>query len=143
MVKVKHIHRFKVYFGDTDAAGIVYYPNFYKWMDQASAELVAKAVLPTSRLYKEEKILLPLLEAFCKFQSPLFFEDIVDVHSEVTEINSKTFRVEHVFKREEEFIAKGYEIKAWTRKKEEKLKAEPIPNDIRKKLEFDVESTIS
>jgi acyl-CoA thioester hydrolase len=27
---------FKVEWGDTDAAGIVYSPNDYKWMDQAT-----------------------------------------------------------------------------------------------------------
>lgn len=27
-------YRVKVHWGDTDAAGIVFYPNYYKWMDE-------------------------------------------------------------------------------------------------------------
>ncbi|GAB3053242.1 acyl-CoA thioesterase [Virgibacillus ainsalahensis] len=140
---MKNIHQIKVYFGDTDAAGIVFYPNFYKWMDQASAELFATAVRPTSRLYSEKNILLPLLETFCEFHFPLLHEDIVDIHSEVTEVHRKTFRVEHTFKRGEKVMAKGYEIKAWTKQTDGKLKAETIPDSVRKKLGFDVRSTIS
>ena len=29
-------YRFKIRFGDTDAAGIVFYPNYYRWMDEAT-----------------------------------------------------------------------------------------------------------
>ena len=34
-------YSFKVRWGDTDAAGIVFYPNFYKWMDEATHEFLA------------------------------------------------------------------------------------------------------
>lgn len=135
---LKNIHQIKVYFGNTDAAGIVFYPNFYEWMDQASAEFLGKAILPTSRLFKEKNILLPLLETFCEFHSPLFFEDVVEIHSEVTEINDKTFKLVHEFKREGKTVAKGYEIKAWTTKIDGTLKAIPIPNEVRRLLDFEV-----
>ena len=29
-----HIHHVDVYFGDCDPAGIVFFPNFSRWMDQ-------------------------------------------------------------------------------------------------------------
>ncbi|MCG7336285.1 acyl-CoA thioesterase [Sporosarcina sp. ACRSM] len=127
---MKNIHPIKVVFGDTDAAGIVFYPNFYRWMDQAAHELVGKAVLPVSKLQTERKIILPLLETFCQFKSPLFFEDQIEVHSQVVEVQNKVFKVEHVFKRREQVVASGYEKRAWTSTADGVPKAVPIPEDV-------------
>lgn len=127
---MNNIHQVKAYFGDTDAAGIVFYPNFYKWMDQATTELIRKNILPTV-FYKEKHILLPLIETFCEYYSPIYFEDMVDIYSEITKITDRTMRVEHVFKREGEIVAKGYEVKAWTKKEESGIKSESIPEKVK------------
>ena len=127
---MNNIHQVKAYFGDTDAAGIVFYPNFYKWMDQATTELIRKNILPTV-FYKEKHILLPLIETFCEYYSPIYFEDMVDIYSEITKITDRTMRVEHVFKREGEIVAKGYEVKAWTKKEEGGIKSESIPEKVK------------
>ncbi|WP_363549455.1 thioesterase family protein [Caldifermentibacillus hisashii] len=135
---MKNIFKVKVYFGDTDAAGIVFYPNFYRWMDQATAELVGCTIMPTSKLYSDRNILLPLLETHCQHRLPLFYEDIVEIHSEVTEIKNKVLKVEHTFKRNDEVVAFGYEIRAWTTKQEGRLKAVPIPEDVKEAFGYPV-----
>mgnify|MGYP001237738499 CR=1 FL=1 len=129
-----NIHRIKVYFGDTDAAGIVFYPNYYRWMDQAAGELFGKLIAPISKMQKEDKIFLPLLETHCIFRTALFVEDVVEIHSKVTEINNKTLRVDHHFIRGDETVAQGYEIRVWATKTDGKLSAEPVPHDVRMRL---------
>lgn len=128
---LKHVHPLKVYFGDTDAAGIVFYPNYYRWMDQATGELIGEAITPVSKLYSERNIILPLLETFCQYKRPLFFEDLFEVHSQVTEVKDKVLRVAHEFKRDGEIVASGYELKAWTLKQGDNLKAVPVPDDVK------------
>ena len=49
-------YSFQVRWGDTDAAGIVYYPNFYKWMDEATHEYFKKLVFPRSNFMKNNKL---------------------------------------------------------------------------------------
>lgn len=132
-MKMKNTYQIKVAFGDTDAAGIVFYPNFYKWMDQATHDFIGKAIMPFSKLMEEEKITAPLLEAFCQFKSPLRFEDQVEVHSEVSEIKNKVFRIEHTFKKNSETVASGYEVRAWV-SMAEGFKAIPIPDEVRDKI---------
>lgn len=127
---MKNIYKFKVHFGDTDAAGIVFYPNFYRWMDQATHEYFSDRYMSTAQLQKEENIIIPLLETFCQFKTPLFFEDQVEVHSCVTEVKRKVFKIEHEFKRDNLLIAKGYEVRAWTHSDGEKIKAIEIPDNI-------------
>lgn len=128
---MKNVHKLKVYFGDTDAAGIVFYPNYYRWMDQATFELIEKAIMNPKELRTEKNITYPLLETGCKHFAPLFDGDIVEIHSHVSEIRNKVFKVQHEFKKNGEVIASGFEIHAWTSIKDGKLKAIPIPDDIR------------
>ncbi len=133
---MKNVYSIKVVFGDTDAAGIVFYPNYYRWMDQATHELVNKAYMSVSQLQKEKGIILPLVETFCQFKSPLFFEDQVEVHSQVVEMKNKVIKVEHVFKKEDNIVASGYEIRAWASQAEGAPKAVSIPQDARAALGF-------
>ncbi|WP_181351196.1 thioesterase family protein [Thalassobacillus sp. CUG 92003] len=131
---MEHIYDIKVRFGDTDAAGIVFYPNFYKWQDQSTHELFEAAGFRVSRLQLEEQIITPLLEAFCQFKKPLFFEDKVSIHSEVKEVNNKVFRVEHHFMKGEQSVAEGYELRAWTSTTGDRPKAVPMPEHIKEVL---------
>jgi 4-hydroxybenzoyl-CoA thioesterase len=124
---------FKVRWGDTDAAGIVFYPNFYKWMDEATHAYFTAIGFPTSTLYAEQQIATPLLEANCQFKSPLLFEDDVIVHSTVKEMSKKVFKISHQFIKDERIVAEGYEVRAWTSFKE-KPKAYPIPDYVRDKM---------
>src|SRR3954453_19429791 len=110
LVKMIVDYSFKVKWGDTDAAGIVFYPNFYKWMDEATHEFLAAIGLPSSTLYSEQQVSVPLLEANCQFKSPLFFEDDVIVRSSVVEMQRKVFKISHKFFKGEKMVAEGYEI---------------------------------
>ncbi|MEH7181277.1 acyl-CoA thioesterase [Neobacillus vireti] len=123
----------KVRWGDTDAASIVFYPNFYKWMDEATHEYFSAIGFPTSNLYSEQQIATPLLEANCQFKSPLVFEDNVIVRSTVVEMRQKVFKISHKFYKGEILVAEGYEVRAWTSFKE-KAKAYPIPDEVREKM---------
>ena len=124
---------FKVRLGDTDAAGIVFFINFYKWMDEATHEFFTEIGHPTSKLLAIEKVSTPLLESKCEFKTPLFFEDEVVLRTEVLEIHNKVFKLAHTFYRGETLIATGYTLRAWTLF-EDRPKAIPIPDLIREKL---------
>jgi 4-hydroxybenzoyl-CoA thioesterase len=124
---------FKVRFGETDAAGIVFYPNFYKWMDQATHELLGAAGYSTRKLLEEHKG-FPLVEANCQFRKPLQFDDSVKLVSTVAEVKNKVIKIAHQFYREEALIAEGFEVRAWADFSEEQMKAVPIPDPLRQAL---------
>ncbi|KOS68824.1 4-hydroxybenzoyl-CoA thioesterase [Lysinibacillus contaminans] len=126
-------YSFKVRFGDTDAVAIVFFPNFYRWMDEATHEFFTELGHPTSELLSIEKISTPLLDSKCEFKTPLFFEDEVIVKTEVAEIHNKVFKLSHTFYRGETLVAEGYTLRAWTSFKGQP-KAFEIPDYIRKKL---------
>lgn len=127
---MKSIWDFKVRFGETDAAGIVYYPNFYKWMDQATHEMFSSVDMSTNKLLRENKG-IPLVEAFCQFKHALHFEDQVKVVSEVVEVRNKVFRIQHTFYLGDIVSAEGYEVRIWIDSSEGRLKSAPIPEELR------------
>lgn len=126
-------YEFKVRLGDTDMGGIVYYPNFHKWMDEATHEYLGAIGVPSSKLFSLQNIGVPLIESKCNINSPLFFEDCVEIVSSVHELFNKVFKISHRFYKDEHMVAEGYEIRAWATF-EGKLKTHPIPQDIREKM---------
>ena len=123
----------KVKWGDTDAAGIVFYPNFYKWMDEATHEFFSAIGYPTNDLFREH-IALPLLEAHCEFKKALEFNARVNIQTNVVLIKEKVFTLSHQFYCEEQLVAKGYEVRAWVSTANGKPKAVAIPEQVTLKL---------
>jgi 4-hydroxybenzoyl-CoA thioesterase len=133
---MKNEYKKKIRFGETDAAGIVYYPNYYKMMDEATHEFFGAIGYSTSTLMKEKNISIPLLEAHCQFKSPLFFEDEIRITTTVEILKSKVFKATHVFTRGDQFIAEGYEVRAYA-SFENGVKAIEIPEEIKEKIRID------
>ena len=130
-----NVYTFQVQWGDTDAAGIVFYPNFYKWMDQATHNLLANIGYPTSLLFRQQKMGVPLLEAKCQFSSPLFFEDQVKLVTSIAELRDKVIALQHEFYRDGTKVASGMEKRAWVAFSTDKpIKAVSIPDEIRSRL---------
>lgn len=131
---MKNKYTFHVHFGDTDAAGIAYYPNYYKWMDQATHAFFKAKNLSISKLQHEKSIIIPLIEANCKFSRPLFYEDVVKIHTELTIERNKILKLIHQFIRGDEKIAKGYEVRMWTTRTADGLKSTIMSDEIKNLL---------
>ena len=129
-------YKVRVRWGDTDAAGIVFYPNFYKWMDEATHEFFTAIGFPTSHLFRNEQIGIPLLETHCQFKSPLFFEDEISINTTIEIVKNKVFKATHIITRGEQHIAEGYEVRAWA-SLENGVKAVEIPEEIQQKIKIE------
>lgn len=127
----------RVNFGDTDAAGIVYYPNYFKWFDIAGHQFFRSIGLPPSKLATEQNIILPLLDVSCTFEAPLYYDEIITVKTVVSEINHKTIKLHHEIFRENIRTSYGYEVRGWVKNENGNIRAVPIPEDIKSILRED------
>jgi 4-hydroxybenzoyl-CoA thioesterase len=130
-----HVHRVDVQFGDCDPAGIVFFPNFNRWMDQASlAFFIACGVSPWRELVKTRGIIgTPLLEIHTRFVKPATYGQTIEVLTTVEEWRAKTFLHRHVITRAGELLCEGTELRAFcTRHPDDpdRIKAIPVPQDI-------------
>ena len=136
MASKVHIHRVDVHFGDCDPAGIVFFPNFSKWMDQSSlAFFMACGIPPWRELVKTRGIVgTPLLEIHTKFLRPATYGETIEVHTSIEKWRAKTFTHRHVIRRGDEVLCEGTEVRAFVTRdpaNPERIKAIPVPEDIR------------
>ncbi len=124
----------RVNWGDTDKAGIVYYPNYFKWFDIAGHQFFRSAGLSPAKLADKQQIILPLLDARCTFEKPLYYDDIVTIKTVVSEINHKTVRLNHEVYRGDTRTGHGYELRGWVTEKDGEIFAVPIPSEVKEIL---------
>lgn len=131
-----HVYPVKVQFGDCDPAGIVFFPNFSRWMDEASLEFfMACGVPPWRELVKTRGIVgTPLLEIHTRFLKTATYGETIEVHTTVEEWSRKTFRHRHVVKRGDTVLCEGTEVRAFVERDPadpSRIRAIPVPEDIK------------
>ena len=126
----------EVMFGDCDPAGIVFFPNFSKWMDASSLNFFVKRGVPTWRdLYKTTGIIgTPLLEINTRFISPATYGERLRVHTSIQAWRRKVFIQKHIVKRGDTLICEGTETRAFCIRHPDdpdRIKAVAVPEDIK------------
>ena len=130
-----HVHRVLVQFGDCDPAGIVFFPNFARWMDESSLGFfMAQGVPPWRELVKTRGIIgTPLLETHTRFLKSATYGEQIEVHTTVEQWAAKTFRHRHVIRRGDDILCEGTEVRAFVVRDPadpERIRAIPVPEDI-------------
>jgi 4-hydroxybenzoyl-CoA thioesterase len=138
--KVKtYRHNVTVHWGDTDPAGIVFYPNYFEWFDQSTRLLFDSVGLDWDSLGRKYGTSgLPIVEAKSRFLAPCMFRDEIVIETHISEWNDKTFKVSHAAVNRGIRAVEGYEIRAWTQRRPDdpsRLKAIPIPPEIKAAFE--------
>ena len=134
------LYTVRVEFGDCDPAGIVFFPNFLRWMDAASLAFFMQCGLPPWReLVKTRGIVgTPLLEIHTKFTKAATYGEELVIATHVDEWRAKTFTQVHRVTRAHadgaELICEGREVRAFVRRDAndpDRLRAMPVPDDIK------------
>ena len=86
-------YKVDIHFGDCDPAGIVFFPNFSRWMDAASLAFFMECGLPPWReLAKTRGIVgTPLLEINTKFHKAATYCETITISTWVEEWRAKVF----------------------------------------------------
>jgi 4-hydroxybenzoyl-CoA thioesterase len=85
-----HESRVDVTFGDCDPAGIVFYPNIFRWLDKSFHDWLRTMGGHASICEKLGSIGLGLIEAQIQFRRPLMDGDVLIIIVSVPEWGSKT-----------------------------------------------------
>jgi 4-hydroxybenzoyl-CoA thioesterase len=114
----------------------VFFPNFNRWMDEASlAFFMACGIPPWRELVKTRGIIgTPLLEIHTKFLRPATYGETIEIHTCVEHWAAKTFRHRHVVRRGDTVLCEGTEVRAFCIRdpqNPDRIKAIPVPEDIK------------
>ncbi len=133
-------HKVDIHFGDCDPAGIVFFPNFSRWMDAASlAFFMDCGVPPWRELVKTRGIVgTPLLEINTKFHKAATYGETISIATRVEEWRAKVFVQMHRVTRERDgsvdLICEGREVRAFVQRDAQdpdRLRAMAVPEDIK------------
>jgi 4-hydroxybenzoyl-CoA thioesterase len=92
--------RITVRFGDTDPAGLVYYPNIFHYFHIALEEFFgARCRIGYERLMADERIGFPTVKTETEFFAPLVYGDEVDVEVYVSRTGNSSATFEYAARR--------------------------------------------
>ncbi len=102
--------RLQTYWADADAAGIVYFPHFFKFAEHAEEEMFRASGQELQPLLRASYVWLPRVEAFSKFSKPIRQGAAILVRLKPRIKGEKTIRYdfEIVPDATEEPLAEGY-----------------------------------
>ena len=86
-------HTVQVEFGDCDPARIVWFPNFFRWIDAASRNYFVQCGVPSWA--ETERTLgiigTPLVDTRCSFVNTASYGDLLHIHVSIPEWRDKSF----------------------------------------------------
>lgn len=90
------IYPVRVEFGDCDPARIVWFPNFFRWIDAASRHFFVSCGVPPWHETEATLGILgtPLVDTQASFKKTASYGDLLQIHTSVTEWRGKSF-VQH------------------------------------------------
>jgi 4-hydroxybenzoyl-CoA thioesterase len=113
----KHVSRFAIEWSHCDAAGIVFYPNFYTWFDQGTERLFKANGVGYLALERDFGVSgMPLVETGATYHNACRLGDQVSHESWVDEWRSRTFLVRHRVTHDDGRLAlEGFERRVWVK----------------------------
>ena len=80
----------RVYYEDTDAAGIVYYANYLKFAERARTEMLRFVGINQSEMAKRYGMAFAVRNCAIDFRAPARLDDLIEVRSRFTELVGAT-----------------------------------------------------
>ena len=99
----KSSYLLRVYYEDTDLAGIVYYANYLKFIERARSEMLKKANVNQMNLIKRGYFFV-VTSLKADYLKPAYFEDSLKVITEVTKIKGASIILQQTIFRSEKVL---------------------------------------
>ena len=123
----------RVEFGDCDPAGIVWFPNFFRWIDAASRHFFVECGVP--RWEDTAKTLgvigTPLVDTHTRFVASASYGDVLSIATSIREWRNKSFVQAYRVTRGDILILECEEVRiVGGRHPDGSLRALPVPREI-------------
>lgn len=127
----------RIYYEDTDAAGVVYHANYIKYLERARTEYFRSHGFLVAQL-AEEGFIFPVVRLELDFKSPARHDDLLSVETTPVRIAGASFTLHHKIVRPSDgkLLLEGLVTLACINSA---LKAQRIPPVIRHLLESESE----
>lgn len=121
-------YRRRIFWQDTDMAGIIHFTNYFRFMEEVELEFLFSLGLNSLKIACEHNVWRPRVSAQCDFKKTVTFGDVLDVHLWVVKKGRSSIHYEIAFNHEGEEVAHGrLSVACVSRDAAGKMRATPIP----------------
>ncbi len=130
---VWHETEVRVRYAETDAMGIVHHANYLVWFETGRSELCRSKGFSYKQMEEEEEALMVVAESYCRYKSPAYYEDVLTIRTNVSEIRSRSLRFMYEVYRasDETLLAEGETLHLVTDRSQ---KVKKVPEFYRQRL---------
>lgn len=126
-----HVLPLRVYYEDTDAAGIVYYANYLKFAERGRSELLRDIGIESKNLRADHGIQLVVRNCTVDYFRPAGLDDQIEVHTRVVRVGGASMQGDQrVMRGAEELVRINIRIACYG----DDGKTARMPDELRSKL---------
>ena len=132
MSETSHRCTYRVIYGDTDAAAVVYNANYLRFFEIGRTEMMRENVC-SYREIEELGLILPVTECYVRYKAPARYDDLLILETRLIELKKVSCKFSYRILREnretgkEQLLAKGYTTHASVSRQG---KLTPLPADL-------------
>ena len=99
-----HTHTIRVYYEDTDLAGIVYYANYLKFIERGRTEALRAAGVDQMALRASDGVVFAVRRVEADFLAPARMDDLLDITTTVTKATGARIVMDQAVRRDGETL---------------------------------------
>tara|TARA_A100001011_G_scaffold392998_2_gene481797 strand:+ start:1892 stop:2311 length:420 start_codon:yes stop_codon:yes gene_type:complete len=122
----------RVFYEDTDSAGIVYYANYLKFIERARTETLREIGVIQSKIRKKYNLIFVVKNIFAEFIKPAKLDDLLEIKTNFIKLGMVSVEIEHEIFIKNDIIFKA-KVKLGLVDINGKIKK--LPQDLQGKLE--------
>lgn len=123
----------RVYYEDTDAAGVVYYANYLKFMERCRTEWLRDLGFEQDQLIEQERLIFAVRSITVDYHKPALFNDALTVTATVQKSGRVSIDFVQTIRRGDELLCEGRVRIASL--DSDRLRPKPLPQEIIARLE--------
>lgn len=102
----EHRYPVRVYYEDTDAAGIVYYANYLKFAERARTEMLRAAGLGQQAMREAKGVAFAVRRCNVDYMAPARLDDMLEVRTRITELRGAAIEAEQIVTRDNDQLVR-------------------------------------
>ncbi len=99
---------YRVIYGDTDRAGVVYYATYLRLFEIGRTEFMRNVLHSPYRAMEEKGLLFPVVEAYIRYKSPATYDDLLDIETGIREFSSYSITFSYKITSSQKLLVQGH-----------------------------------
>ena len=103
-MKLIHTHPIRIYYEDTDCAGVVYYSNYLRFAERARTEMFREIGYSNIEYTKNKGITFVVRNCDTEYLKPAFLDDLIEVDSGNFDLKRASFWISQNVRRQHDLL---------------------------------------